>query len=160
MNIIMQMEYNNPLSVFYCAKDSFQRFLDLSSCMTAEVKCKGSVLVPETSLESMIMKERTNASLVSHLPSPPHGKVAYYSNSLIVTEGNCDETEGQNGCLEISSVNDSHKFPVSSTVLQHFVSFCFDMDALLTIEFNCFSPFTLSVRRFQFNSSYYVMFNL
>jgi len=156
------MEYNNPVSVFYCAKDSLQRFLDLSSCMTAVVKCKGSVLVPETSLESMIMKERTNASLVSHLPSSPLVNTAYYSNTLNVTEGSLDETEGQDGCLEISSVNDSHKVPVSSTVLQHFVSFCFDVDAFLMIELNCFSPFTLSVR-FQFSAthcSYYAHFDI
>ena len=139
------MEYNNPTSVYYCAKNSFQRFLDLSSCIAAEVSFLGTVVLPKMALELMIMKERTNATLVSHFPLPPNVQPSYYECcDHSFTLPRMSEFRGNEENCDTSS-SSCQKFFVTTSILHHLTTFRFEDDATLDIELHCFSPFTLSV---------------
>ena len=103
--------------------------------------------MPEISLEYMIMKERTNERLISHMPCPPKLYTPFYdsdhSTKTIVPHHakECFVASPDGIC---PTCNQKHI--VTRLLLKYVSMFCFrGVDTSIDIDFNCFSPSILSV---------------
>jgi len=93
------------------------------------------------------MKERSNANLVSHLPSPPNVQPSYYESDYSSTAGlptkMLESMEYEESCG--TSTLSCQNIVVTTLALNYLATCRLDCNATIDIELHCFSPFTLAV---------------
>ena len=126
--------------MYYCARDSFRRLLDLSTCIEAVVECLDVVIVPPTSLEEMILKEHSSEKLTLYTPPLPSlwqgtNNSAWCSNPVYFSKLLPDE--------DIIRVND--QIYAATKMFEGLKLSDMDDEVEIDLKFHCSSRFILLV---------------